>query len=219
MIDIVRVSKEYRFGRESFFALANISVQIEDGEYVAILGPSGSGKSTLMHLIGGLDRPTEGDLIVDNENLSELNDGELAEFRNKKVGFIFQSFNLIPNTSLYDNVSLPLVYSKHKLPDEKEKIRGLIDSVGLSHKTRNKPSQLSGGEQQRVAIARSLINDPQIILADEPTGNLDSKNGTEVMKILKNLNKKGKTVIIVTHDQELAKETDRVIRLRDGKII
>lgn len=227
MIKVGNVSKIYKNGHDNFYALRNVSLRIKDGEFAAILGPSGSGKSTLMHLIGGLDKPTHGKVIVNDQDLSGFSDQKMADFRNREIGFIFQFFNLIPRLGVYDNVALPLVYSRNqsetvssrnKFGDDKERVKKLLSSVGLEHKVRSKVVNLSGGEAQRVAICRALVNDPDIILADEPTGNLDSKNGREIFKILNSLKEKGKTVVLVTHDESLAKIADQIIRIRDGEI-
>jgi putative ABC transport system ATP-binding protein len=216
MIKLTNVSKEYTAGGE-YLALKNASLEIGNGEFVSILGPSGSGKSTLMNLIGGLDRPTEGTIEVDGVEISKAKDKELAQFRSKKVGFVFQSFNLL-NTSALNNVILPLVYSKKKV-NRKVRAEEILHAVGLGHRLKNRPANLSGGEQQRVSIARALVNEPDIILADEPTGNLDSKTGLAIFELLEKLNKEGKTVVIVTHDERLAEKTKRIIRLMDGEVV
>ncbi len=218
MITISNLHKTYKTGETTFTALENISLKIQKGEFVAILGPSGSGKSTLMHLIGGLDQPTSGTIVVDEQNLGELNGKQLARYRNEKVGFVFQFFNLLQGTNSLNNVILPLIYT-HKKVNRKLKAVELLSEVGLKEKLGNKPNQLSGGEQQRVSIARALVNDPEIILADEPTGNLDSKTGEAIFQLLKELNSKGKTVILVTHDNSLAEKTDRIIKLNDGRLV
>jgi putative ABC transport system ATP-binding protein len=217
MIKVNNLTKTYKTGETTFNALDNVSTTIEKGEFVAILGPSGSGKSTLMHLIGGLDKPTSGSIEVDNQELGKLNGRQLAHYRNEKVGFVFQFFNLLQGTNSLNNVILPLIYTKKKV-NRKTRATELLTEVGLAKKLKNKPNQLSGGEQQRVSIARALVNDPEIILADEPTGNLDSKTGETIFQMLKGLNQKGKTVIVVTHDNSIAEKTDRIIRVKDGKI-
>lgn len=217
VIDLKGVTKVYKTGETEFKALEDVSLTIKKGEFVAILGPSGSGKSTLMHLIGGLDKPSHGSIEVDGHNLNELNDAKLARYRNEKVGFVFQFFNLLQGTNSLNNVNLPLIYSKNKF-NRKQRASTILKEVGLGEKLKNKPSQLSGGEQQRVSIARALVNDPEIILADEPTGNLDSKTGRAIFELLRELNNKGKTVIVVTHDNLLAENTDRIIKVADGKI-
>lgn len=218
MIKITDVSKKYKLGDGSFFALKNISLTVEKGKFVSILGPSGSGKSTLLHLIGGLDGVSYGQVEVDGQDLSRLSDRELAAFRNRKIGFVFQSFQLLSRTKAVANVMLPLVYS-HASENRKQKARQILDRLGLDTKYESIPAKLSGGEQQRVAIARAIINDPEIILADEPTGNLDSQNGAQILAILKELNAAGKTIILVTHDEALAMASDRIIKIRDGKLI
>jgi len=219
MIEVEQVTKTYKLGDHSFDALKSVSLKIEKGEFVAILGSSGSGKSTLMHLIGGLDRPTSGKIVVDGEDLSTINDSKLARFRNEKIGFVFQFFNLLPTASTLNNVIMPLIYTKKKGVQRVPKATEVLTSVGLGEKLRNRPNQLSGGEQQRVSLARALVNDPEIILADEPTGNLDSKTGEQIFELLTTLNKQGKTVIVVTHDQDLATAAGRIIRLKDGEVV
>ncbi|OGC50961.1 macrolide ABC transporter ATP-binding protein [candidate division WWE3 bacterium RIFCSPHIGHO2_01_FULL_40_23] len=218
LIKLRDISKIYKMDGVEIKALDKVSLEIKDGEFAAIIGPSGSGKSTLMHVIGFLDALSSGSYFFEDVDVSGFSDSELAKIRNRKVGFIFQSFNLLPKTSSLDNVKLPALYSKNK-NDTEERAKKLLERVGLKDRMQNKPSQLSGGQQQRVAIARSLMNDPQIILADEPTGNLDSKSGDEVLKILTQLNKEGKTVVIVTHDQNVANTAKRNIFISDGKIV
>jgi len=199
--------------------LNDISFDIQEGEFVAIMGPSGSGKSTLMHILGLLDRQTSGECFFKGNNTKDFSDDELAYLRNKEIGFVFQSFNLLARTDVFENVKLPLIYSSKKSVSEEEIVRRVAASVGLSHRLNNWPSQLSGGEQQRVAIARALVNDPTVIFADEPTGNLDSKSGEQVMEILQKLNNEGKTIILVTHETITAQHARRIIRLKDGQII
>jgi len=218
MIQLKNISKIYeKAGQERVAALDEVNLSISKGEFVAIIGASGSGKSTMMNIMGMLDRPSEGTYYLENREVSKLSDGELAEIRNRKIGFVFQSFNLLPKTSATENVELPLIYS-----DRKE-TRGLainaLKKVGLEDRLSHKPNELSGGQQQRVAIARALVNEPEIIFADEPTGNLDSKSGTEIMNLFKQLNSEGKTLVLITHDNGIAKIAKRVIRIMDGKII
>lgn len=218
IINFVSVSKRYRIGGQDLEVLHEVSLSIGRGEFVSILGPSGSGKSTLMHLAGGLDRPTEGIVEVNGHDLARLNDRELAAYRNATVGFVFQSFNLLPHATAFNNVLLPLLYSKKRLLRERRAMK-LLNLFGLSERLRNLPSELSGGEQQRVAIARALANDPDIVLADEPTGNLDSQNGSRIVEILSVLHRAGKTVLVVTHDHHLASHAQRTIRIQDGMIM
>ncbi len=218
MITVTNVTKTYKTGDTDFNALNDVSIEIRSGEFVAILGPSGSGKSTLMHLIGGLDKPTSGSIEIDDHNLGKMNDSQLARYRNEKVGFVFQFFNLLQGTNSLNNVMLPLIYAKKRV-NRKSVASNILQEVGLEKKLKNKPNQLSGGEQQRVSIARALVNNPDIILADEPTGNLDSKTGHTIFELLRTLNKKGKTVVLVTHDNSLAEKADRIIRVADGKIL
>jgi putative ABC transport system ATP-binding protein len=210
--------KVYQMGQVEVNALAGVSLSIERGEVVSIMGPSGSGKSTLMNILGCLDLPSSGKYILDGEAVETLNDDQLADIRNRKVGFIFQSFNLLSRTSALGNVELPLRYAG-KIQNRKERARAALDSVGLGDRVSHRPTELSGGQQQRVAIARALVNNPAIIMADEPTGNLDSKVGREILELLLNLNRdNGTTLIIVTHDATIAAQTQRIIRLRDGLI-
>lgn len=216
LIDIRGLKKTYITGEVETPVLHGIDLTIEKGDFVAIMGPSGSGKSTMMHIVSFLDTLTEGSYMFEGRDVTQLESDELAQMRNEKIGFVFQAFNLLPRTSVYDNVALPLLYANKGRGEEA--IRGAIDAVGLTHRIENLSNQLSGGEKQRVAIARAIVNDPEIIFADEPTGNLDSRTGTEIMKILQDLNESGKTVIMVTHEQDTADHAKKIIRLRDGLI-
>jgi putative ABC transport system ATP-binding protein len=219
VIEIKNISKAYKIDNFKVNALNGINLNVNKGEFVAIMGPSGSGKSTLMNIIGCLDTPTKGNYSLDSQDVSKLNDNRLAEIRNKKVGFVFQTFNLLARYNAIDNIELPLIYSKGRLPkSRREMIMDVIISVGLKGRERHRPSQMSGGERQRVAIARALINNPSIILADEPTGNLDSRTGEEIMAIFQDLNMQGKTIVLVTHEMDIAKHTNRILYLRDGII-
>lgn len=219
IIKIENISKTYKIGDISVKALRGVDLQINEGEFAAIMGPSGSGKSTLMNIIGCLDTPDSGKYLLENIDVSKLNDNQLANIRNTKVGFIFQTFNLLSRFNTFQNVELPTIYTKMKLKNKNQRISEYINSVGLKGKEKNKPSELSGGERQRVAIARALVNNPAIILADEPTGNLDSRTGEEIMAIFQDLNKHGKTILLVTHELDIAVHTQRIIYLRDGLIV
>ncbi len=216
LIDVKDIHKEYQTEDVVTKILHGISFSIEKGEFVAIMGPSGSGKSTLMHILSFLDTTTSGQYKYSGKDVSSIADAELAKMRNKSVGFVFQSFNLLPRTTVMENVILPLIYSGEK--DSEKLAEKAIESVGLSHRKDYLSNQLSGGEKQRVAIARALVNDPDIIFADEPTGNLDSKSGNQILKILQDINKKGRTVIMVTHEEDTAKHAKRIIHIKDGKI-
>ena len=206
-------------GGEVVHALQDVNFNIDKGEYVSIMGPSGSGKSTLMHLIGALDRPTSGDLLIDGQNLQKLNSNEYAAFRNKKIGFVFQQFNLLPRTTALENVKLPLLYSREHSFDPDARATECLTQVGLADRLNYHSTQLSGGQQQRVAVARALVNGPEVILADEPTGALDSHTSEEIMALFKELNDSGITIIIVTHDPEVADATKRRLMFRDGQLV
>jgi len=217
LIKLNKICKDYVNEEVVTKVLHQIDLEINEGEFVAIMGPSGSGKSTLMHILGFLDKPTCGQYIYRGKDVSNLNDDELAEIRNKEVGFVFQAFNLLTRTSVFDNVKLPLLYAGQKF--NKEQAINAIKSVGLYHRINNLSNQLSGGEKQRVAIARALVNNPSLVFADEPTGNLDSKSGKQIMEILQDLNEGGKTIILVTHEQYTASHAKRIIKIRDGTIV
>jgi ABC-type antimicrobial peptide transport system, ATPase component len=219
IVTLKSISKQYVMGSDNISVLKNISLSIKKGEFVAIIGPSGSGKSTLMHIIGLLDRPTSGKVILEDEDVSLLSEKELAKLRNQYIGFVFQSFNLLPRTSAVDNAILPLIYSEVPKSQWHQKALKMLNLVGLSDRIHHKPSQMSGGQQQRVAIARALVNNPKIILADEPTGNLDSKSGNEIMDYFKKLNKEGNTIVLVTHEKDIAMQAKRIIEVKDGEII
>lgn len=219
LIKVTNLIKNYYTDDVETKVLRGVTFEINEGEFVAIMGPSGSGKSTLMHIIGFLDRATEGSFEFEGRNVNEFSDDELASLRNKKVGFVFQTFNLLARTSVLENVKLPLVYAGLSAKEMNERAEKAIKAVGLYHRLNYLSNQLSGGEKQRVAIARALVNQPKIIFADEPTGNLDSKSGTQIMEILEDLSKEGKTIILVTHEQDTAEHAKRIIKLRDGQIV
>jgi putative ABC transport system ATP-binding protein len=219
LVKITSLNKIYKISEDlNFQALKNVNLSINKGEFIAITGPSGSGKSTIMHILGLLDKPTSGSYFLDGHDVSKLAEDTLAGIRNKKIGFIFQSFNLLNRTNALDNVALPLIYSGVPEKERKNLAKEELKSVGLLDKLNSTPSQLSGGQQQRVAIARALVTDPDIVLADEPTGNLDSKTGFEIMELLKKMNKKGRTIVLITHDLNIAKNASRVIHVKDGEI-
>lgn len=216
MIELDNITKVYKMGRTELAALRGISLRVEQGEMVSITGPSGSGKSTLMNIIGCLDKPTSGQYRLEGIEVNKLNDNELAEIRNRKIGFIFQSFNLLPRTTALANVELPLIYIG--ADNRRQRASQALESVGLAHRAKHRPSELAGGEQQRVAIARALINNPSIILADEPTGNLDTQTSKEIMLLFNQLNQQGITIVLVTHEADIAAYTQRTIRMRDGQV-
>ncbi|MEY4204516.1 MAG: hypothetical protein RL013_2220 [Bacteroidota bacterium] len=218
LISIEHLNKTYIMGTEKVEALKDVSINIEKGEYVALMGPSGSGKSTLMNLLGCLDSPSRGQYWLNGKEVSTMEDSELAEVRNKDIGFVFQTFNLLPRLSALENVALPLVYAGVNREDRLAKARKVLEAVGLGDRVTHKPNELSGGQRQRVAVARALVNDPAIILADEPTGNLDTKTSYEIMSLFEEIHKAGNTVILVTHEQDIAMHAHRIIRLRDGLV-
>ena len=218
VVKLSKIDKIYKTDEVSLQALKNISLSVKKGEFVAIVGASGSGKSTLMHIIGLLDKPTSGVYELDAQSTANLKENKLAEIRNKKIGFVFQSFNLLPRTSALDNVALPLIYAGIKASEREQLAKKVLEQVGLGEKLMSRPNQLSGGQQQRVAIARALVTDPDLLLADEPTGNLDSKSGAEIMKIFKLLHKEGKTIIMITHEVDIASQAQRIVRIRDGEL-
>ena len=216
IIDTTEIAKRYVMGAEIIQALKSVTISVDKGEYVAFMGPSGSGKSTLMNIIGCLDTPTSGRYILNNKDVSDMTESELAEIRNKEIGFVFQTFNLLPRMSSLENVALPLIYAGLGKSDRIEKAMLALKSVGLENRAGHKPNELSGGQRQRVAIARALVNDPSILLADEPTGNLDSKTSYEIMDLFDQLYSKGNTIVMVTHEEDIAHYAHRIIRLRDG---
>lgn len=218
LIIINDIGRKYVIGAETIHALKSVSLNIEKGEFVALMGPSGSGKSTLMNILGCLDTPTKGDYILNGIQVSQMTDNELAEVRNKEIGFVFQTFNLLPRSSSLENVALPLVYAGIGRAQREDRARKALENVGLGNRVEHKPNELSGGQRQRVAVARALINNPSIILADEPTGNLDTKTSVEIMGLLEEIHSKGNTIILVTHEEDIAQHAHRIVRMRDGLI-
>lgn len=218
IIETSDISRVYKMGSETVEALKSISITVNKGEYVAFMGPSGSGKSTLMNIIGCLDTPTAGRYVLNSHDVSDLSENELAEIRNKEIGFVFQTFNLLPRASSLENVALPLVYAGFSKSEREERAYQVLESVGLGSRAKHKPNELSGGQRQRVAIARALVNNPSIILADEPTGNLDSKTSYDIMNLFQQLHDEGNTIIMVTHEDDIAHYAHRIIRMRDGLV-
>lgn len=218
VIETHEIARTYVMGSEEVKALKSVSISINRGEYVAFMGPSGSGKSTLMNIIGCLDTPSSGKYVLNGNDVSDIDENELAEIRNKEIGFVFQTFNLLPRNTSLENVALPLIYAGYSKADRTEKALQVLTSVGLGDRAKHRPNELSGGQRQRVAIARALVNDPSIILADEPTGNLDSKTSYEIMDLFDQLHQKGNTIIMVTHEEDIAKYAHRIVRLRDGLV-
>jgi|TARA_R110000868_G_scaffold52093_6_gene164830 putative ABC transport system ATP-binding protein len=218
LIKISDIKRNFVLGEEIVYVLKGIDLEINKGEYVALMGPSGSGKSTLMNLLGCLDTPTSGSYILNGKDVSKMKDDELAEIRNKEIGFVFQTFNLLPRTTALDNVALPMIYAGYSKSERKARAEEVLAQVALSDRMDHHPNQLSGGQRQRVAVARALVNKPSIILADEPTGNLDSKTSVEIMKLFNEIHANGNTVILVTHEEEIAEYAHRIIRLRDGVV-
>ena len=218
LIDIRDITKVYQMGDQQVHALSGVTVGVDRGEYVAIMGPSGSGKSTLMNLIGCLDTPSDGSYVLNGREVAKMTDDELASIRNQEIGFVFQTFNLLPRTSALQQVELPLVYSGVPRKERRERAKAALAAVGLTERAHHHPSELSGGQRQRVAVARALVNDPSILLADEPTGNLDSQTGGEIMALFDELNRKGNTIVLVTHEEDIASHARRIVRLLDGKV-
>jgi putative ABC transport system ATP-binding protein len=218
LIRLQNISRRYEMGSETVHALRDVSLNIDRGEYVAIMGPSGSGKSTLMNLLGCLDTPTSGRYELNGTDVSEMDDNDLADVRNREIGFVFQTFNLLPRSNALHNVELPLIYSGMDSDTRRDRALQALNDVGLSDRVHHKPNELSGGQRQRVAIARALVNSPSILLADEPTGNLDSKTGVEIMALFEDLAGKGNTIIVVTHEEDVARHARRILRIRDGNI-
>jgi putative ABC transport system ATP-binding protein len=218
LIEIAHISKKYKIGTEEIHALRDVSLKIYKNEYVALMGPSGSGKSTLMNMLGCLDSPTSGEYILNGFSVAKMLDNQLAEVRNKQIGFVFQTFNLLPRSTALDNVILPLIYAGMPKAKREERGKEVLEQVGLGNRMTHKPNELSGGQRQRVAVARALVNNPAIILADEPTGNLDSKTSVEIMGLFEEIHKKGNTIILVTHEEDIALHAHRIVRLKDGLV-
>ncbi len=218
LIETRQLWKTYEMGSEKIHALRGVSIEIERGEYVAIMGPSGSGKSTLMNLIGCLDTPSEGSYLLNGKNVSGMNDDELARIRNEEIGFVFQTFNLLPRATAFQNVELPMIYAGMTLADRRERAQDMLRMVELGDRMTHRPNELSGGQRQRVAVARALVNSPSILLADEPTGNLDSKTGVEIIALFKRLHEQGNTILLITHEADVAANARRVIQIRDGEV-
>jgi putative ABC transport system ATP-binding protein len=218
LIEFQKITKDYQIGLEAVHALREVSLKIDKNEYLAIMGPSGSGKSTLMNILGCLDTPSDGTYMLNGNNVGDMNDDSLAEIRNKEIGFVFQNFNLLPRATAVHNVELPLIYNGTPSSRRKELAEEALVRVGLKDRMQHKPNELSGGQKQRVAVARALVNNPSIILADEPTGNLDTRTGDEIMELFEDLHDGGNTIILVTHEEYIAEHSDRIVRLRDGRI-
>lgn len=218
LINIKEIGRKYVIGTEVIHALKSVTLDIHKGEFVALMGPSGSGKSTLMNILGCLDTPSKGDYVLNGINVSQMTDDALAEVRNKEIGFVFQTFNLLPRSTSLDNVALPLIYAGVSKKDRDQRAQAALENVGLGNRVTHKPNELSGGQRQRVAVARALINNPSIILADEPTGNLDTKTSVEIMGLLEEIHSKGNTIILVTHEEDIAQHAHRIVRMRDGLI-
>ncbi len=218
LISITDIGRKYVIGAETIHAIKSVSLTIMKGEFVALMGPSGSGKSTLMNILGCLDTPTRGEYLLNNIRVSQMSEDELAEVRNKEIGFVFQTFNLLPRSTSLDNVALPLVYAGVNKATRTERAKAALENVGLGNRVHHKPNELSGGQRQRVAVARALINNPSIILADEPTGNLDTKTSIEIMGLMEEIHSRGNTIILVTHEEDIAQHAHRIVRMRDGLI-
>lgn len=218
LIELTDIGRKYVIGAETIHAIKSVSLTIKKGEFVALMGPSGSGKSTLMNILGCLDTPTRGEYFLNNLRVSDMSENELAEVRNKEIGFVFQTFNLLPRSTSLDNVALPLVYAGIRKKERSEKAQHALESVGLGNRIHHKPNELSGGQRQRVAVARALINNPSIILADEPTGNLDTKTSIEIMGLIEEIHSRGNTIVLVTHEEDIAQHAHRIVRMRDGLI-